>query len=269
MIEFLDVGYTYPTPSGDVPALCGVSLSLERGEAVAVLGSNGSGKSTLALLANGVRTPTRGAVFVDGMDTCDEARIWDVRTRVGLVLQNPDNQIVSTTVEEDVAFGPENLGVAPAEIRQRVDRAIHAVGLAGLERREPHHLSGGQRQRLAIAGTLALEPAYLILDEPTAMLDLQGRADVLAVLDALRSHGTGILHITHHLADAARSDRVIVLERGEVALEGLPAEVFSSADLGALGLTMPPIGVLAGELRSLGIDVPVEAYTAEAVVDAL
>lgn len=269
MIEFSNVSFAYQTPSGAVPALRGVTLALRPGETVAVLGANGSGKSTLALLANGLRTPGEGSVVVDGMDTTEPDHVWDVRTRVGLVLQNPDNQIVSTTVEEDVAFGPENLGVEPALIRTRVGRVLDAVGLAGLERREPHRLSGGQRQRLAIAGVLALEPAYLVLDEPTAMLDLQGREDVLGVLETLRDRGTGIIHITHHLADAARADRVFVLDRGAVALQGSPTEVFSSPALADLGLAIPPIGVLAEALRSRDVPVPVQAYTAEAVAEAL
>ncbi len=269
MIEFAGVTFAYPSPGGDVVALRSVSLSVAPGESVAVLGANGSGKSTLALLANGLRLPREGSVLVDGMDTSDGAHVWDVRIRVGLVLQNPDNQIVATTVEEDVAFGPENLGVEPELIRERVARALETVGLGGLEGREPHHLSGGQRQRLAIAGALALEPAYLVLDEPTAMLDLQGRADVLGVLDTLRERGTGILHITHHLADAARADRVVVLDRGEVALSGTPVEVFAEESLSSLGLAAPPIGELADALRAAGVPVPAAAYTAESVVEAL
>ncbi len=270
MIELIDVTYAYPAADGAVTALDGVSTTLAAGELVVVLGANGSGKSTLVKLADGLLRPRSGSVVVDGMDTSDPEHTWAVRSRVGLVFQNPDNQIVATTVEEDVAFGPENLGIEREEIRRRVDRAISAVGLEGLERREPHQLSGGQRQRLAIAGALALDPAYLALDEPTSMLDLQGRADVLAVLAALRERGTGILHATHQLADAASADRVLVLSDGKVAFEGPPAELLGSDDtLRGLGLTSPPIGRLAAELRTLGVSVPVEALTAERVVAAL
>ena len=270
MIEFTDVTFEYSSGERRVRALGGVSASLGPGELVVVFGANGSGKSTLAKLANGLLRPEAGQVLVDGMDTRDANRVWDIRSRVGLVFQNPENQIVATTVEEDVAFGPENLGVAPAAIRERVTSALATVGLTGLEQREPHTLSGGQKQRLAIAGALALDPAYLVLDEPTALLDLQGRADVLDVLSALRDRGTGILHITHQLADAATADRVLVLEAGAVAFDGSPGRLLGSPELlGRLGLALPPVGVLAAGLRSLGIAVPADALTAERVVAAL
>ncbi len=270
MIEFIDVTYAYPAADGAVTALGGVNTTLSAGELVVVLGGNGSGKSTLVKLTNGLLRPLSGSVVVDEMDTGDAEHTWTVRSRVGLVFQNPDNQIVATTVEEDVAFGPENLGIEREDIKNRVDHAISAVGLEGLEQREPHQLSGGQRQRLAIAGALALDPAYLVLDEPTSMLDLQGRADVLAVLAALRERGTGILHVTHHLADAALADRVIVLSAGEIVFEGLPADLLGCDDaLQRLGLKQPPIGRLAQELRAFGVAVPTEALTAERVVAAL
>lgn len=270
MIEFDEVTFDYGSGERRVRALRGVSTRVESGELVTVLGANGSGKSTLARLANGLLRPAEGRVLVDGLDTVDPAYVWEVRSRVGLVFQNPENQIVATTVEEDAAFGPENLGVAPPVIRERVTLALNVVGLTGLETREPHTLSGGQKQRLAIAGALALDPAYLVLDEPTALLDLQGRADVLGVLAALRDRGTGILHITHHLADTASADRVLVLAEGSVVFEGTPARLLGDAALlDTLGLVLPPIGVLAAELRSVGVDVPAEALSAESVVAAL
>lgn len=270
MIEFIDVGYEYRTAERPVAALRGVSTTLSPGELVCVLGPNGSGKSTLARLANGLLRPGHGSVIVDGTGTDDRSREWDVRSRVGLVFQNPDNQIVGTTVEEDVAFGPENLGVEREVMRERVTRALETVGLAGLEQREPHTLSGGQKQRLAIAGALALSPAYLVLDEPTAMLDLQGRTDVLEVLGALRDRGAGIMHITHHLADAAAADRVLVLAAGSVAYDGAPSRLLGdSAMLDALGLTLPPVGRLAAALRDAGVPVPSDALTAERVVAGL
>jgi energy-coupling factor transport system ATP-binding protein len=270
MIEFIDTGYEYRTAGGSVPALRGVSTTLSPGELVTVLGPNGSGKSTLARLANGLFHPSGGRVIVDGIDSLDEDRVWDVRSRVGLVFQNPDNQIVATTVEEDVAFGPENLGVDRRSMHERVASALQSVGLEGLEQREPHTLSGGQKQRLAIAGALALAPAYLVLDEPTAMLDLQGRSDVLAVLARLRDGGTGIMHITHHLADAAASDRVLVLAEGSVLYDGVPSRLLTDEELlGRCELTLPPIGRLAAELRAAGVPVPADAFTAESVVTVL
>lgn len=270
MIEFSDVSFEYQTADGPVAALAGMSTSVAPGELVCVLGHNGSGKSTFARLANGLLRPTKGSVFVERMDTRESRHEWDVRTRVGLVFQNPDNQIVATTVIEDVAFGPENLGIAREDMRRRVDRALETVGLSGLEEREPHTLSGGQKQRLAIAGALALEPAYLVFDEPTAMLDPQGRTDVLEVISALASSGTGIVHITHHLADTAVADRVMVLSAGRAVYDGPPATLLADDGLLiSLGLSLPPIGVLARKLREAGVPVPVDALSAESVVSAL
>lgn len=270
MIEFLDVGYDYPAPDGPVMAVCAIATTVAPGELVCVLGPNGSGKSTLARLANGLLRPSRGAVIVDGISTDEPSRVWDVRSRVGLVFQNPDNQIVGTTVEDDVAFGPENLGIDRSLMRHRVTDALEIVGLAGLEAREPHTLSGGQKQRLAIAGALAMAPRYLVLDEPTAMLDLQGRADVLAVLATLREQGVGIIHITHHLADVRVADRVLVLAEGSLAHDGPPSQLLSSHQmLASLGLVLPPIGRLAASLRKAGLPVPLGALTAEEVVAGL
>lgn len=270
MIVFEGVSYEYAAPGGARPALRDVGFSLGPGELVAVLGANGSGKSTLAKLCNGLLVPGAGSVLVDGMDTRDDARVWDVRSRVGLVFQNPDNQIVGTVVEEDVAFGPENLGVPRKEIRDRVDAALAAVGLTGFERREPHLLSEGQKQRLAVAGALAMRPAYLIMDEPAAMLDPRGREEVLVIMSSLREAGHGILHVSHALADAAWADRALVLAKGEVAYLGPPAPLLEDASLLAgAGLALPPVGELAAELRSLGAPVPGVMLAAEGIVEAL
>jgi len=264
-----DVTFAYPGTEGPA-ALSGVSLGLHPGELVVVLGRNGSGKSTLARLLNGLLLPDSGTVEVDGLSTSSADGIWEIRRTVGLVFQNPDNQIVGTLVEEDVAFGPENLGLPRDELRSRVDTALAAVGLTGLERREPHLLSGGQKQRLAIAGALALDPAYLVLDEPTAMLDPRGRADVLRVLANLRARGTGIMHVTHHVEDAADADRVVVLDGGRAAFEGTADVLFGDLErLKTLGLDIPPVGLLARRLHDAGAPIPVTAVRADDVVEAL
>lgn len=268
MIELTETSFRYPGASG--PALDGVSLTIESGRTLAILGSNGSGKSTLARLCNALLLPSAGSVTVDGMDTRDETRIWDVRARVGFVQQNPENQIVGTVVEEDVAFGPENLGVPHDELRRRVDEALAAVGLAGLKRREPHLLSEGQKQRLAIAGALALQPSYLVLDEPTAMLDGAGRADVLDALALLRRRGVGVVHITHHLGEVLDADEAVVLDAGRVVFRGAPTSLVSAPGLAfSLGVELPPIIELADELRRRGVVVPATATRAEDIVEAL
>ncbi len=270
MIAFESVSYRYPGHPSAHPALRDASLRFEEGELVVVLGANGSGKSTLALLANGLLLPGEGRVLVDGIDTREETRAFEVRARVGLVLQNPDNQIVATTVEEDVAFGPENLAMPRDEIRRRVDDALAAVGLTGLERREPHLLSGGQKQRLAIAGVLALDPRYLLFDEPASMLDATGRQEFDAVVGKLRAQGRGIVLITHDLASVASADRVVVLDGGVVAFDGDPAEVLASRRrLDGWGLELPAVGLLGEELRRLGVELPAEAITPRAFAEAL
>ena len=270
MLRFDDVSYTYRSAGRDVAALVGVSLSVESGRSVAVLGANGSGKSTLVRLANGLLLPDAGSISADGIDTRDEARSRELRARVGVVFQHPDDQIVATTVEDDAAFGPENLGLPRAEIRRRVDEALAGVGLTGLERREPHLLSGGQKQRLAIAGALAMLPAYLVLDEPTSMLDPQGRSEVLAILDRLRAEGHGILHVTHDLADAAHADLVVVLVAGHMAFAGSLGELLGKEELLAqAGLEVPPIGVMAAGLAAAGVPAPLSAMDAETLGEAL
>jgi energy-coupling factor transport system ATP-binding protein len=269
VIKFSDVSFSY-TGSAGRPALSHADLELGPGELVAVVGANGSGKSTLARLCDGLLVPTAGRVDVDGMDTRDPGSVWEVRSRVGLVGQNPDDQIVGAIVEEDVAFGPENLGVPREEIRRRVDDALDAVGLSGFQTREPHLLSEGQKQRLAIAGALALETSYLILDEPLAMLDAAGRREVLEILDTVVGSGRGVLHVTHSVEYAARADRIIALKGGEIAFAGPPAEILADAAMMArASLVTPPLGVLAGRLRELGVSVPEAAYTPEAVAGAL
>lgn len=271
MIVVSEVSHSYPTVSGSTPALADVSLEVRPGEILAVVGANGSGKSTLALACNGLVLPSAGRVEVDGMDTSDESLTWDVRSRVGLVLQDPDDQIVGTSVESDVAFAPENLGVPRAEIRERIDWALDVVGLRGLESREPHLLSEGQKQRLAIAGALAMRPAYLVLDEPTAMLDPRGRREVLDVVRRLVcEQGTGVLHVTHRLDELASAHRVAALEEGRIAYLGEPAGLLLDKQLmRACAITHPASWELAEELRRLGLPVPVGALDSVSILGAL
>jgi len=270
VISFFDVCFSYHAAGKPLLALRSVSLEIAPGETVAVLGANGSGKSTLARLTNGLLLPDSGTVTVDGFDTADGSLTREIRERVAIVLQHPDDQIVATTVEDDVAFGPENLGRPRDEIRRRVDEALAAVGLVGLERREPHLLSGGQKQRLAIAGALAMQPEYLVLDEPTSMLDPEGRRDVAAVIERLGRSGRGILLVTHDLAEAARADRVVVLDHGVIVFSG-PADVLAEQTelLGECGLEVPPFALLTAHLRELGITLAPGLPEPEGLVDAL
>lgn len=269
MIVFEDVTLRYRPDSA--PALDRVSLTVSEGEMVAVVGANGSGKSTLARLCDGLLTPTEGRVLVDGLDTAVEANVWDVRSMVGMVFQDPDDQIVGTVVEEDCAFGPENLGLPADEIVARVAEALGIAGLAGMERREPHLLSEGQKQRLAIAGALAMRPRYLVFDEPTAMLDPQGRRSAISAMERLaRVGGHGVVVVSHDVADVARADRVIALAAGRIAFEGTPEALFADeATLRRCGLALGSAGRLAGALRALGVPVPAAAVDAESVVGAL
>ncbi|NTU71011.1 MAG: energy-coupling factor transporter ATPase [Coriobacteriia bacterium] len=270
MLRFDDIVFGYHGVPAGGRALDGVSLQVASGEQVAVVGANGSGKSTLARMANGILLPNAGTVTIDGMSTDEEERIRDIRQRVGMVSQHPDDQIVATSVEDDVAFGPENLGVARDQLRERVDAALAAVGLTGFEAREPHLLSGGQKQRLGIAGALAMQPAYLVLDEPTSMLDPEGRADVLRIVAELVAGGRGILHITHDLADIASADRVVVLDAGRVAFSGPVAELFGRHDvLAACGLELPRVSILAARLSEGGASARASATTPESLVEAL
>ena len=258
--------FRYTTQEGVAPTvLDGVSLSVRSGEFVAVLGHNGSGKSTLAKHFNAILLPTSGKVYVDGMDTCDEELLLDIRRRVGMVFQNPDNQIVASVVEEDVAFGPENLGVPSEEIRARVDSALAAVGMTEYARHAPHLLSGGQKQRVAIAGVLAMRPECIVLDEPTAMLDPAGRREVLDTVKRLnREQGITVVLITHHMDEAAQADRLIVMHDGHIMADDSPEQVFQNVDgLRSLGLEVPEPVALLYELRQAGVDVPLTALTVD------
>ena len=264
--------FRYTTEEGAAPTvLDGVSLSIRRGEFVAVLGHNGSGKSTLAKHFNAILLPAAGKVYVDGMDTCDEDKLLDIRRRVGMVFQNPDNQIVASVVEEDVAFGPENLGVPSAEIRQRVDDALAAVGMTEYAHHAPHLLSGGQKQRVAIAGVLAMRPECIVLDEPTAMLDPVGRKEVLDTVRRLnREAGITVVLITHHMDEAAQADRLIVMHDGHIMADGRPEQVFQNVDgLRSLGLEVPEPVALLYELRQSGVDVPLTALTVDGCAEVL
>ncbi|MBO5122137.1 MAG: energy-coupling factor transporter ATPase, partial [Oscillospiraceae bacterium] len=243
----------------------------EKGSFVAVLGHNGSGKSTLAKHMNAVLLPSGGRVFVAGMDTLDEQQIIAIRRAVGMVFQNPDNQIVANVVEEDVAFGPENLGVPSADIRRRVDEALAAVGMDAFTRHAPHLLSGGQKQRIAIAGIIAMAPQCIVLDEATAMLDPAGRREVLATIETLhREMGITVVLITHHMDEAILADRVVVMNEGRVAMDGTPTEVFTRVEeLEEMGLTVPDTVQLLYRLRAAGYDVPLDALDVESCADAV
>ena len=266
MIETRDLSFRYDEEGG--LALDGVNLSIQEGSFTAVLGHNGSGKSTLAKQLNAILLPSGGKVYVGGMDTADESRLFDIRETAGMVFQNPDNQIVATVVEEDVAFACENMGLPPAEIRRRVDEALEAVGMTEFARHAPHLLSGGQKQRVAIAGVLAMRPRCIIMDEPTAMLDPSGRVEVLSAVQKLnRESGMTVVLITHHMDEAALADRVIVMKGGKVALDGTPRQVFSQAEaLEALSLTAPQTVMLLHELQA-GLDL--EALSVEECADQI
>jgi energy-coupling factor transport system ATP-binding protein len=262
--------YRAGTPEA-VPALRGVDLDVYPGECAAVIGGNGSGKSTLAKHLNALLTPTAGEVRVDGMDTRDPEATWAIRQRVGMIFENPDDQLVAAVVEEDVAFGCENLGLPPAEIRARVDAALRAVGLERLRRRPPHLLSGGQKQRVAIAGVLAMRPRCLVLDEATAMLDPRGQAEVMeTALRLCRQDGLALVLITHAMEEAALADRVVVLAEGRVALAGPPAEVFGQEEaLASLRIEPPPVARLARLLAASGLPLPAGVLTVDQLVDAV
>ena len=272
IIKTDDLRFSYAVTEGLAPlVLDGVDLEIEAGSFVAVLGHNGSGKSTLAKHMNAILLPTGGKVWVGGMDTADEARLLDIRRTVGMVFQNPDNQIVANVVEEDVAFAPENLGVPPAEIRQRVDAALKAVGMYEYREHAPHLLSGGQKQRVAIAGVIAMAPRCIVLDEPTAMLDPVGRREVLHTIQALnRTSGVTVVLITHHMDEAALADRLVVMADGHVVADGAPKTVFSRVEeLRAVGLTVPETVELCYALRQDGLELPLDALSVEECAQAL
>ncbi len=272
IIETRDLRFSYPAAEGVTPVvLDGVDLNIRSGSFVAVLGHNGSGKSTLAKHMNAILLPTGGTVYVDGIDTADEDRLLDIRRTVGMVFQNPDNQIVANVVEEDVAFAPENLGVPPEEIRQRVDDALKTVGMYEFREHAPHLLSGGQKQRVAIAGVLAMAPRCIVLDEPTAMLDPVGRREVMDTIKKLnRTAGVTVVLITHHMDEAAQADRLVVMSKGKVVADGTPKEVFSHVEaLKSVGLTVPETVELCWTLRRDGLDLPLDALSDEECAQAI
>ena len=273
MIQTDALSFSYPVEEGQrrTTALDNVTLSIEKGSFVVVLGHNGSGKSTLAKHMNAVLLPSGGAVYVEGMDTKKEELLLEIRRRVGMVFQNPDNQIVANVVEEDVAFAPENLGVPTAEIRRRVDDALAAVGMTEFTRHAPHLLSGGQKQRVAIAGVIAMEPECIVLHEATAMLDPSGRREVLDTVHRLnRERGITVVHITHHMSEAEDADRVIVMNDGVVAMDGAPREIFSRVEeLQALGLAAPDTVELLRRLNRHGMDLPLTAITVDECARAI
>ncbi len=251
-------------------ALDGVTLDIEKGSFVAIVGSNGSGKSTLAKHLNALLLPSSGEVLVCGMSTADPDNTWEIRRRCGMVFQNPDNQLVSSVVEDDVAFGPENLGVDPAEIRQRVDNALNAVGMYEFRKKGPHLLSGGQKQRIAIAGVLAMQPECIVFDEPTAMLDPSGRAEILKIIRGLHKEGKTVILITHFMEEAAQADRIIVMDKGRPILDETPAALFAHGEkLQELNLQMPFGASMAAKLRDLGVDLPEGIITAERLAECL
>ena len=269
-IENLKHYYT-DTDGNEVKALDGVDLTIEQGEFVAIIGANGSGKSTLARHLNCLLLPTDGRVEVGGLDTMEEKNMWDIRQQVGMVFQNPDNQIVAAVVEEDVAFGPENIGVPGPEIRPRVEKALAAVGMTEYAKHAPHRLSGGQKQRVAIAGIMALEPKCIVLDEPTAMLYPQGRKEIVSTVQKLnKEKKITIVYITHYMVEALAADRVVVMEKGHIRFMGTPKEVFSRVDeLEALGLEAPLAAKVASELRKNGVKLPTGIITDEELAQAL
>ena len=267
ILEVKNVSYSYDKTA---VAVDGVSFSVGKGQFIAVIGHNGSGKSTLAKLLNGLLTPTSGEVIVDGFSSKDKSAVFEIRRRVGMVFQNPDNQLVASIVEDDVAFGPENLGVPRKEIGERIDFALKAVGMEGFRKSTPTRLSGGQKQRIAIAGVLALKPQILVLDESTAMLDPQGRKEIADVIKNLVKSGVTVITVTHYMDEAVFADKIYVLDGGKIALSGTPKEVFSQKQaLFALGLELPRAGIIAEKLRERGVKIPENVITERELSEAL
>lgn len=272
MIEIKDLYFSYENEGENKNprnVINGVNLNIKEGEFVALLGHNGSGKSTLAKLINALFIPKKGQVLVDGFDTKDDKSVWDIRSRAGMVFQNPDNQLVATVVEDDVAFGPENLGIESSEIRKRVDKALESVNMEDFKKNSPHLLSGGQKQRVAIAGILAMSPTYIILDEPTAMLDPSGRKEVMdTVLKLNKEQGKTVILITHYMDEAAMADRLIIMEEGSIILQGKPREVFSHVDeIKNIGLDVPQVTELAFDLKKQGFNIRNDVLTVEELVE--
>ncbi len=275
IIKMENLSFSYEEEGNRIPVIENLDLEIEKGSFVAVLGHNGSGKSTLAKLINLILTPTAGSLYLFGKKIDEkeitEDELYELRRRIGMVFQNPDNQLVATVVEEDVAFGPENLGVPTDEIRKRVDDALDIVGMREFARHSPHQLSGGQKQRVAIAGIIALRPDVIVFDEATAMLDPRGRADVLSTIEKLnRDFGTTIIHITHYMEEAIRAGRVIVIDDGKIKLDGTPREVFSAVDaVKAAGLDVPQVTELMLEIRRDGFLLPADTLTFAEGADAI
>ena len=273
MITCENVSFKYRVNEGEEEkfAVNGVSFEVEKGEFLVILGHNGSGKSTIAKHMNALLLPSEGVVIVDGLNTLDNDNLWEIRSKAGMVFQNPDNQLVATIVEEDVAFGPENLGVPPEEIRKRVDESLKRVGMYEYRRHAPHLLSGGQKQRIAIAGILAMKPKCIIFDEPTAMLDPSGRKEVLDNIKEInKKYGITIVLITHYMDEAAQADRVIVMDNGKIMLEGKPREVFSNVKkMKDIGLDVPQVTELCYELKNNGINIDTNILNVDEMVNAL
>lgn len=272
MIECKNVVFKYSTGEEiEKLAIDGLNLDVNKGEFLVVLGHNGSGKSTVAKHMNALLIPTEGTVIVNGLDTTDENNVWDIRSSAGMVFQNPDNQLVATIVEEDVAFGPENLGVPPQEIRKRVDDALEKVGMSEYKRHAPHLLSGGQKQRIAIAGILAMQPKCIIFDEPTAMLDPSGRKEVMNNIKELnKKHGITVILITHYMDEAAEADRVVVMDKGKVIIEGIPRDVFSKVEtMKKIGLDVPQVTEICYELQKAGVNIDTKILNVNEMVSAL
>ena len=271
--EKLSFKYTTDEENGVVEkyAIKDIDLTVKKGEFLVVLGHNGSGKSTVAKHMNALLIPSSGTIYVDGLDTKNEENIWTVRSKAGMVFQNPDNQMVATIVEEDVAFGPENLGIDPKEIRKRVDESLEKVGMSEYKRHAPHLLSGGQKQRVAIAGILAMQPECIIFDEPTAMLDPSGRREVLENIKEInKEHGITVILITHYMDEAAQADRVVVIDGGSVVLEGKPKQVFSNVEkMKSLGLDVPQVTEIVYELNKKGFNLDKEILNVDEMVDEL
>ena len=271
IISVKDMTFEYVSIDSKFRAIDNLNLEVKQGEFVAIIGHNGSGKSTLSKNLNAILVPTEGDIYIDGMNTKDEAKLWDIRQTAGMVFQNPDNQIVATIVEEDVAFGPESLGIEPKVIRQRVEESLKSVGIYELKDRQPHLLSGGQKQRVAIAGIIAMRPKCIIFDEATAMLDPSGRKEVMNVIKKLnKEENITTLHITHYMEEAVQADRVVVVDKGKKLLEGTPKEVFKNVDLlKKIGLDVPYMTELAGLLREEGLDIDDDILTVDEMVDKL
>ena len=271
MIKTENLFFKYDDEKEDKYALKNINLHIVDGEFVVIIGHNGSGKSTLSKLFNGIYYPTQGKIFIDGLDTSDESLIWEIRKRAGMVFQNPDNQLVATIVEEDVAFGPENLGLSSDVIRERVDEALEVVRMSEFKRKPPHHLSGGQKQRVAIAGILAMKPRCIIFDEPTAMLDPSGRKEVIQTIHHLnKTEKMTVVHITHFMDEAVHADRIIVMDEGEIVLEGPPKAVFSQVEaLKRIGLDVPQVTLLSYELSKMGYNITSENLTVDELVENL